>query len=118
MRALLLASLCVLMAAGVVNGSSVHRTRYRATGYHRTRRALNVPRDRHGRIKRSRAARSAFVREHPCPATGSRSGPCHGYVVDHINPLECGGLDDPSNMQWQTQAEAKLKDRTEGDCRR
>jgi hypothetical protein len=42
----------------------------------------------------------------------------HGYVVDHIIPLECGGADDPSNMQWQTIAEGKAKDKTEGNCRR
>jgi hypothetical protein len=41
-----------------------------------------------------------------------------GYVVDHIVPLECGGADTPSNMQWQTVAEAKIKDRTERNCRR
>ena len=69
-------------------------------------------------LQRSRAARSAFMREHPCPATGRRSGACHGYVVDHINPLECGGLDAPSNMQWQTVADAKAKDCTEANCRR
>jgi hypothetical protein len=36
-----------------------------------------------------------------------------GHVVDHINPLACGGADAPSNMQWQTIAEAKAKDKTE-----
>jgi len=36
-----------------------------------------------------------------------------GYVVDHIIPLECGGADVPSNMQWQTVQAAKIKDRTE-----
>jgi len=41
-----------------------------------------------------------------------------GYVVDHVDPLECGGADAPSNMQWQTVAEAKIKDRTERNCRR
>jgi len=35
------------------------------------------------------------------------------YVVDHIKPLACGGADDPSNMQWQTVAAARAKDRTE-----
>jgi hypothetical protein len=41
-----------------------------------------------------------------------------GYVVDHIVPLECGGADVPSNMQWQTVQEAKIKDRSERNCRR
>src|SRR5262249_49175312 len=50
-----------------------------------------------------------------------RSGYPHGrkgYVVDHIVPLECGGADVPANMQWQTVQEAKIKDRTERNCRR
>jgi hypothetical protein len=33
--------------------------------------------------------------------------------VDHIKPLKRGGSDTPENMQWQTKAEAKAKDRTE-----
>jgi hypothetical protein len=36
-----------------------------------------------------------------------------GYVIDHIRPLACGGADDPSNVQWQTVAAAKAKDRVE-----
>jgi hypothetical protein len=40
-------------------------------------------------------------------------GPCPGYVIDHIIDLECGGPDKPSNMQWQTRAEARVKDRWE-----
>ena len=36
-----------------------------------------------------------------------------GYVVDHIVPLAKGGKDVPSNMQWQTIAEARAKDRVE-----
>lgn len=36
-----------------------------------------------------------------------------GYIVDHVNPLACGGADAPSNMQWQTKAEAAAKDKTE-----
>lgn len=39
--------------------------------------------------------------------------PRHGYVVDHIKPLACGGCDVPSNMQWQTIAEGKAKDKIE-----
>jgi hypothetical protein len=74
------------------------------------------------RAERSHAARLAFQREHPCPSTldgpeGGRRGPCPGHVVDHIVPLSCGGADDPANMQWQTRADAKAKDRWERQCR-
>jgi hypothetical protein len=68
--------------------------------------------------KRSRAARADFQRQHPCPATGKSSGACPGYVVDHVQPLACGGADAPSNMQWQTTAEGKAKDKWErGGCK-
>ena len=81
--------------------------------YGETSTSSAVPRDENGRIVRSRAARSAFERMHPCPATGGTSGSCPGYVVDHIIPLANGGPDDPSNMQWQTVEEAKAKDKWE-----
>jgi hypothetical protein len=77
----------------------------------------SVARDKHGKIKRSKAAKAAFERQLPCPSTGKTSGRCPGYVVDHVNPLECGGADDPSNMQWQTTSEGKAKDKTERNCR-
>jgi hypothetical protein len=76
-----------------------------------------VARNKHGRIKRSSAAKHAFERQHPCPSTGKTSGRCPGYVVDHVKALECGGADAPSNMQWQTIAEGKAKDKTERLCR-
>src|SRR4051812_8828732 len=57
--------------------------------------------------------RAAFVKVHPCPATGKVRGACPGYVVDHIKPLCAGGADHPKNMQWQTIADAKVKDREE-----
>jgi hypothetical protein len=63
--------------------------------------------------KRSEAAKASFERQSPCPATGKHSGSCPGYVVDHVRPLACGGADSPSNMQWQTVADAKAKDKTE-----
>lgn len=65
---------------------------------------------------RSSSAKAEFKREHLCPANGHRSGPCPGYVIDHIVPLSCNGADAPSNMQWQTIADAKAKDRWERNC--
>jgi hypothetical protein len=38
---------------------------------------------------------------------------CPGWVVDHVQSLKHGGADDASNMQWQTRAAAKAKDRVE-----
>lgn len=90
-----------------------YRKGYVANGY-----ALHssVQRDNHGKIKRSKAARSAFERQTPCPSTGKNRGACPGYVVDHVQALECGGADAPSNMQWQTVADAKAKDKAERSC--
>jgi len=69
--------------------------------------------------ERSAAQRAAFIRNHPCPATGQPRGPCPGYVVDHITPLCAGGPDSPNNMQWQTIEAGKLKDKGErAQCRR
>jgi len=73
----------------------------------------SCPRDKHGKIKRSKEETRAFQRQNPCPSTGKTSGKCHGYVIDHIIPLAEGGADDPSNMQWQTKEAAKAKDKTE-----
>lgn len=63
--------------------------------------------EHHSRIHRSRQAKHDFL---------VQSGYPHGrkgYVVDHIVPLACGGADAPSNMQWQTIAEGKTKDKLE-----
>jgi len=62
---------------------------------------------------RSEAAKNEFKHSSPCPANGENSGPCPGYVVDHITPLACGGADEPGNMQWQTIEEGKAKDKWE-----
>lgn len=94
--------------------SHSHHSPSRSTPYrsHRahsysTRTQPGVRRNRHGRIKRSEAAQREFERQ-----TGYPHGR-KGYVVDHIKPLACGGADDPSNMQWQTIAEGKAKDKWE-----
>jgi hypothetical protein len=72
-----------------------------------------VARDSRGRILRSASAKKTFQSLKPCPATHSTGGKCPGYVVDHITPLACGGADDASNMQWQTVADGKAKDKWE-----
>jgi hypothetical protein len=72
-----------------------------------------VNRNAHGKIARDPHAKEAFRKNHPCPATGKTYGACPGWVVDHRQALKHGGADDPSNMQWQTHAEAKAKDRWE-----
>ena len=70
-------------------------------------------RDAHGRIARSATQVHHFKIQNPCPATGYFSTHCPGYVVDHIVPLCACGVDRPENMQWQSVAEAKEKDRFE-----
>jgi hypothetical protein len=64
-------------------------------------------RNSRGRIKPSAAAKDEFLHE-----TGYPHGR-KGYVVDHKVSLACGGADAPSNMQWQTTAEGKAKDKVE-----
>lgn len=54
-----------------------------------------------------------FKLQNPCPATGRYKGRCEGYVIDHVVPLACGGLDSPKNMQWQTVRAARAKDKWE-----
>ena len=72
-----------------------------------------IQRDVHGRIVRSAAAIAAFKRLHPCPSTMKPTGPCPGYIIDHVIALKRGGADSPANMQWQTVEDAKAKDRVE-----
>jgi hypothetical protein len=54
-----------------------------------------------------------FKLENPCPSNGRYKGRCPGYVIDHIKPLACGGLDTTKNMQWQTLQDGKAKDKWE-----
>jgi len=75
--------------------------------------ALTFPALADAKTQRSAAAKSEFKLANPCPATGKPRGACPGYVIDHIKPLCAGGPDRPENMQWQTVADAKAKDRDE-----
>lgn len=74
--------------------------------------AITMPVDA-TRIARSQSAKRAFAAATACPSTGVKALPCPGYVIDHIKPLACGGADAPSNMQWQTIADGKAKDKWE-----
>lgn len=56
--------------------------------------------------------RSVTVRNHFWRDSGFPYGR-PGFWVDHICPLECGGKDAQVNMQWQTEADARSKDRWE-----
>jgi hypothetical protein len=55
----------------------------------------------------------SFRANHACPATKKVQKTCPGYIVDHVIALDCGGRDLPSNMQYQTLAAAKAKDKWE-----
>ena len=63
----------------------------------------SCPRDSKGRILRGQSAKKRFMRQ-----TGYPKGR-KGYVITRVVPNSQGGLDDPSNMQWQTKAQAKAK---------
>ncbi len=65
------------------------------------------------KVERSPKVAAQFWRANPCPSTGKRWGACPGWVKDHIDPLCNGGPDAVENMQWQTIADAKVKDRWE-----
>jgi hypothetical protein len=75
--------------------------------HHRSTYATGAPRDSHGKIARSAHAKHDFMK-----STGYPHGR-KGYIVDRIVPLKKGGCDCPSNMQWQTKADAKAKDKWE-----
>lgn len=85
---------------------------YSESGYSSTRCDL-CQRDKEGHIQRHFSAKTKFMRGHPCPSTGLIKGKCPGYVIDHIIALKRGGSDSPDNMQWQTTADAKAKDKWE-----
>jgi len=105
-RALLLAAMLAFVPESAL--ARGHSSTAHSTGSHRT----HADR-RHSSRLRDPEQRRAFQRSHPCPSTGRKSGACPGYVVDHIKPLKRSGPDRPSNMQWQTKAEAKAKDAVE-----
>jgi len=109
---LILPSLAMARGHGGSHCSGSHSSRHKgggsSSGGHNSNYAEDVQRDPNGKIARSTAAKDEFKKGNPCPAT-----PCTGYVIDHVDPLKRGGADAPSNMQWQTTADAKAKDKVE-----
>jgi hypothetical protein len=82
--------------------------------------AAPVKRDANGRIYRSRTVVARFQHSTVCPATGRTGTPCPGFLVDHRKPLGCAKteaerarLDSVVNMQYQTIADARAKDKIE-----
>ena len=111
-------SCCFLLILGallfVSPASATHHSSHRSSGSHGSSGSHRTARSHsHGKIHRSAVAKDRFREQHPCPSTGQTHGACRGYVIDHVKPLACGGADDPSNMQWQTTAAGKAKDRIE-----
>jgi hypothetical protein len=101
-----------LIACAIANAGESPRSKT-AHHAHRSTWCASCARDSRGRIARDPAQVRAFRSSHPYPATGSARGACPGYIVDHVKALKHGGTDTPENMQWQSRAEAKAKDRDE-----
>lgn len=107
------AALLVAPWASEAKGKSSPQKSHAGYDSHGRPRAEGVSRDAHGRIARSAQAKTTFKKSNPCPSTGRSPGNCPGYVIDHVVPLKRGGADHSANMQWQTSAAAKAKDRYE-----
>lgn len=56
--------------------------------------------DNRGHLAIHKEAKDNFEKANPCPSTGRASGPCPGWVIDYIVPLNRGGTDTPRNMRW------------------
>ena len=105
------AAVVVVMLAAVLAPSATFASRGSSSGSHRN--GSHVTTRHKSRARRSLKAKHDFKHAHPCPSTGKASGPCPGYVIDHVKPLCAGGADAPGNMQWQTRADSKAKDKLE-----
>lgn len=91
MKNLIIAWLCasVLIATAQTLDPMVD---YRYTG--------TAKRNVNGTTQRSVAVIDAFKKQWACPSTKLHSGPCAGWAIDHVIPLDCGGVDAVWNMQW------------------
>jgi hypothetical protein len=62
-----------------------------------------------GQIAQNPAPVRKFRATHPCPANGSLTGACPGYLVDFKKPLDHGGADTPANMRWRKTSDVVKK---------
>jgi hypothetical protein len=53
-----------------------------------------------GKTERDAKVAAAFRRQNPCPATGLTIGSCPDWQIDHVIPIDAGGCNAVSNMQW------------------
>ena len=60
-------------------------------------------------LPRDAQQKAEFRKANPCPSSGSTSGACGGYHVDHKKALMNGGKDRPDNMQWLAEPAHKAK---------
>jgi len=73
-------------------------------------RCCTVPqRNVQGEIIRRADVLAAFKKAWPCPSTHKTSGPCPGWIMDHVVSLACGGADSVANLQWLPVALWKAK---------
>ena len=106
------AFVAVMLAAALAPGVTL-AGKSSSSGSHKSSSHVTTPHKSKPKTKRSLKAKHDFKHLHPCPATGRSTGSCPGYIIDHIKPLCAGGADAPSNMQWQTLAASKAKDKLE-----
>lgn len=90
----------ILLLLFAVLAGSVHCAPTYSAATDETRYCGQPMRDSSGAIYRSSKVRAAFIKAHPCPTTGLTTGACHGWQVDHVIPLACGGCDVVWNLAW------------------
>lgn len=78
-----------------------------------TRCCVTPARTASGEILRRADVLSAFRKMWSCPSTGSKTGACPGWYMDHVIPLSCGGIDAVTNLQWLPEATWRDKSKWE-----
>lgn len=66
-----------------------------------------------GTIVRDSKVTYYYRKIHRCPSTGSYTGACPNYAMNHVVPLACGGCDAVYNLTWMRNDIKKLQDGVE-----